>query len=134
LDGFETRRKQGLGAFIAEKDIAGHSFPDLVSILQGVRGIHIQYRGTGKVGDPITPVPYMLGVGSPGSGAYCIPSFFLDRMPFDVNSGIDFRDLSSMVPPVWIKGIEVYSSPGSTPMEYDRSSSTGCGSIVIWTR
>jgi hypothetical protein len=39
-----------------------------------------------------------------------------------------------MVRPETIKGVEVYSSGGMIPPQYDRSSSTQCGSIVIWTR
>jgi hypothetical protein len=37
------------------------------------------------------------------------------------------------VRPEAIKGIEVYANPGTIPAQFDMMSSTGCGSIVIWT-
>jgi hypothetical protein len=133
-DGFETRRKQGLGAFVTEEDIARHSFSDLISVLQGLRGVNVEWGGSGKTAGISFPMPYLLGISSPQGGLRCLPNFFLDGAPFPVARKEDYRDLSAMLPPLWIKGIEVYSSPGTIPAQYDLTSSTGCGSIVIWTR
>ena len=134
-DGFERRRMQGLGAFVTEQDIARHGFPDLISILQGVRGVRVEWGPpTRNESGFNTPMPFLLGVSSPQGGLYCRPNFFLDGAPFPARRQEDYRDLSAMLPPVWIKGIEVYSSPGTIPAQYDLTSSTGCGSIVIWTR
>jgi hypothetical protein len=55
-------------------------------------------------------------------------------MPFYVDKDFPFADLSAMVRPETIKGIEVYAAAGMIPAQYDRSSSTQCGSVVIWTR
>jgi hypothetical protein len=130
-DGFYRRQKQGMGAFVTQQDIARHSFSDLISVLQGLRGVHVEYGGTGKTGGIAFPLPYLLGVSSVQGGLRCSPNFFLDGAPFPDN---DFRWLSGVVPPGQIKGIEVYSSPGTIPAQYDRTWSNGCGSIVIWTR
>src|ERR1035441_4875066 len=35
--GFETRRLQGMGAFVTEQDIARHNFSELINVLEGVR-------------------------------------------------------------------------------------------------
>jgi protocatechuate 3,4-dioxygenase beta subunit len=129
--GFETRRLQGMGAFVTEQDIARHGFSDLISVLQGVRGVNVQWGGTGKTGGISFPLPYLLGVSSLQGSLRCRPNFFLDGAPFPRS---DFKGLSSIVQPGQIKGIEVYSSPGTIPAQYDLTSSTGCGSIVIWTR
>ena len=129
-DGFYRRRSQGLGAYVTEQDITRHGFSDLISVLDGVRGITVEWGGTGKTGGLARPLPYLLGVSSPQGGFRCSPNFFLDGAPFRD----DFRGLTSDVPPEAIKGIEVYSSVGTIPPQYDLTSSTGCGSIVIWTR
>jgi hypothetical protein len=129
--GFETRRLQGMGAFVTEQDIARHGFSDLISVLQGVRGVNVEWGGTGKTGGIAFPLPYLLGISSPQASLRCRPNFFLDGAPFPRS---DFKGLSSIVQPGQIKGIEVYSSPGTIPAQYDLTSSTGCGSIVIWTR
>jgi hypothetical protein len=122
--GFEDRRKMGMGAFITEQEIAKHDFNDLTSILEGARGVHF-YR------TPRGAVPYMLGVVSvqKGKGPTCPPNLFLDGAPF-----LDYDLLTRIAQPQVIKGIEVYGNPGSVPAQYDLFSSTGCGSIVIWTR
>ena len=130
-DGFYRRQKQGLGAYVTAQDIARHGFSDLISVLDGIRGITIEFGGSGKTGGLSRPLPYLLGVSSPEGGLRCSPNFFVDGAPFPRD---DFRGLSSDVPPEAIKGIEVYSSVGTIPAQYDMYSSTGCGSIVIWTR
>jgi hypothetical protein len=124
--GFEDRRKMGMGAFVTEQDIAKHGFNDLTSILEGVRGVHFFRKRSGGSGDA---VPYMLGVVSIRNGPTCPPNLFLDGAPYT-----DYDLLTRIAHPEVIKGIEVYGNPGTVPAQYDLFSSTGCGSIVIWTR
>jgi hypothetical protein len=123
-NGFETRRQQHFGTFITQEDLARHPAFDLIDVLAGIPGVHIEYGTTGF------PTPYLHGT----SGGLCRPNFFLDNMPFQVDSDFPFADLSAQVRPETIKGVEVYSSGGMIPPQYDRSSSTQCGSVVIWTR
>jgi hypothetical protein len=127
--GFETRRLQGMGAFVTEQDIKRHTFSELISVLEGVRGIHVEYGGQGGRG---WGTPFLLGVTSiqGKNGVRCLPNYFLDGVRFPD----DFAQLSGLAYPEAIKGIEVYSNPGTIPAQYDLTSSTGCGSIVIWTR
>lgn len=133
--GFEKRRIQGMGAFVTEAEITRHGFSDLTEILEGVRGVRVVWGGTGKTGGIAFPVPYLLGVSSVQAGSiHCLPNFFVDGAQFRVTGMEDYGDLSAMLPPQWIKGVEVYSNPGAMPLQYDLTSSTGCGSIVIWTR
>jgi hypothetical protein len=136
--GFETRRQQGLGAFLTAQDISRHGYSELSSILQGTRGINVIYGGAGGRG---LPFPFLLGV-SDFNRMRCVPNVFLDGAPFSIDSGPPRRGpdrerfdvLSSIARPEAIRGIEVYSSGGTIPAQYDLTSSTGCGSIVIWTR
>ncbi len=123
-NGFEARRQEHVGHFITQEDIARQPAFDLIDVLAGIPGVHIEY---GKKG---FPTPYVHGTGS----GFCVPNFFLDNMPFQVDADAPFADLNGMVPPETIIGIEVYSSASMIPPQYDKSSSTQCGSIVIWTR
>src|ERR1019366_10142499 len=118
-EGFYRRQKQGLGAYVTAQDIVRHGSSDLVSVLQGVRGVNVVYGSMGNASGITDPVPYLLGVSSvQGGGIHCLPNFFLDGAPFRVSSPADYRDLSAMVPPASIKGIEVYSSSGTMPIQY----------------
>jgi hypothetical protein len=119
--GFEDRRKMGLGAFMTEEEIKRHTFPELITVLQGLRGVRVEFGHIpGAMG-----IPYMLS-----GGRRCTPNYFLDGTHFPN----DFSQLTGLVPPERIKGIEAYNSPGTIAIEYDMIASTGCGSIVIWTR
>jgi hypothetical protein len=119
--GFEFRRKMGLGGFMTEEEVKRHTFPELVTVLEGIRGVRVNWGGAkGVMG-----IPFMMGMGHT-----CAPNYFLDGSPFPS----DFEQLSGLVPPESIKGIEVYSSVGTVPVQYDNFARTGCGSIVIWTR
>jgi hypothetical protein len=71
----------------------------------------------------------------------CIPNYFVDGSPFVVEAVVPspgksrtFADLDAAVPPESILAIEVYASPVGIPPEFDLSSSTGCGTILIWTK
>lgn len=122
--GFETRRRQAFGHFITPEDLARHPSFDLIDVLAKSPQVHVEYGTTGR------PAPYMRGTG-PG---YCLPNFFLDGAPFVVDKDHPFEDLSGFVPTGVIRGVEIYSSSEMIPPLWDLSSSTGCGSIVIWTR
>jgi len=138
LSGFGERRQHGLGAYLTEDEIAKHNYPDLSSILRGVRGITVECVATKRLqGIPCFPMPYMLGV-SDYSGAHCTPNYFIDGTHFFVDSAgppsrYPFSDLNAQFSSASIRGIEVYANPGAIPAQFDLTSSTGCGSIVIWT-
>lgn len=136
--GFEDRRRFGLGAFVTADVLSRHHYESLATLLGTVRGIRVEYGTSGL------PAVYQVGT----SAGRCVPSFFVDgalyhlslpmtrRMalrPEDSN-GVAFRDISGIVQPTEIKGIEVYTTSGGIPPQFDYTSSTGCGSIVIWTR
>lgn len=129
-DGFKERQRWGLGAFLTSADIAKHPYLALGDVLGAMRGVRIAY------GDAGYPLPVLRG-GTTGS---CIPNFFLNGAPFHVDGAkasrqvvAPFSDLTQAAPVESIKGVEVYSS-AMVPAEYDRTGSTACGSIVIWTR
>lgn len=129
-DGFRWRQRMGLGAFLTDAEIAKHPYLELGDVLFAIKGVKIDRGEAGY------PLPLLHG----GTTGWCIPNFFLNGAPFHVDGArpspfvrFPFSDLMQAAPVESIKGVEVYSS-GMIPAQYDRSSSTACGSIVIWTR
>jgi hypothetical protein len=64
----------------------------------------------------------------------------LDGAPFAVDGANPsrtvahpFTDLTAVAHPDIIRAIEVYTTSGTMPAEFDVTSSTGCGSVLIWT-
>jgi hypothetical protein len=143
-NGFDARRAKGLGAYVTEEDLAKHNYADLTSVLMSVRGLHVEYGSSGF------PVAYLRGINDFGPDGkslrvYCIPNIFIDGAPYAIDRApmsrnpdpkvpSPYSELTGEVRPEMIRGIEVYSSSGTIPAQYDRTSSTGCGSIVIWLK
>jgi hypothetical protein len=130
LSGFDDRKQHGLGAYVTEDDIKQHNYNDMAQIFRTVAGIKVDCPvvKTKLQGVPCRPLVQMLGI-SNMNNVHCTPTFFVDGAQFP--SG--YSDLNASIPVASIKGIEVYSNPGSIPPQFDLESSTGCGSIVIWT-
>jgi len=138
--GFEERRRMGLGTFLTPDFLAKNVFTSLAEILHSTPAVKVEYGTAGR------PVVYLRGT----SGSYCAPTYFIDNMEFDMSRqisvmpgrqdgkfvalGLAFSELNAMAPAHTIKGVEIYDAPGETPAQYDRSYTTGCGSVVIWTR
>ena len=68
-----------------------------------------------------------------GFAADCVPVFFLDG----AETQVPYGDISFLVRPEEIEGIEVYTSVNA-PAQFRRGvtgfSDSSCGVIVIWTR
>ena len=127
--GFTQRRRMGLGAFFTAEDIARLGSFDLSDVLGRMSGLQLS-----RIGGDFMPTMRR------ANGTICIPTFFVDGFAFPVDgarAGKDtmapFTDLSSLLLPHMVRGIEVYANLGSIPLEYDRTATTGCGSVLIWT-
>jgi len=127
--GFSARRKTGSGAFRTEREIALHPYEDLTAVLATLPHVRVDQGTTGF------PMPYFRG-----GGGLCIPTYFVDGAHFLVNGAspnekvkYPYTDLSAIIRPEHIKAIEVYSSLGAVPLQFDRSFLGSCGAIVIWT-
>jgi len=77
--GFDARKIQGMGAFATQAEIGRHGFSDLSSVLQGMRGIHIDFGG---------PFPVVAMI---GGAARCNPNWFLD--------GVEIRHIKTAAGP-----------------------------------
>ena len=131
LAGFELRRKQGHGHFISTAEMENRRGSSLADVLAGIEGVHVNHDRGGF------PLPYLRGT----KAGQCIPNFFLDGAPFAVDGANasrtvahPFTDLTAVAHPDIIRAVEVYTTSGTMPAEFDVTSSTGCGSVLIWTR
>jgi hypothetical protein len=140
--GFYERRAHGLGKFMTDSQIAIHHYSVLGELLGSVNGMHVEANRFSVY------TPFLHGT----AAGFCSPNYYVDGTLYirsvsnvglspgrggtanPTSAGMGFNDLSLMVPPETIKGLEVYESPGTVPAQFDLFSSTGCGSIVIWTR
>jgi len=137
-DGFETRRMRGLGSYVTAEQISRHNFSNIPDILRGLGSVRVECNAMKGSAMGCIPVPYLRGG--------CVPNVFLDGVEFVVTKvggmkgtqppadPLRFEELSEIVRPEMIRGIEVYAGPGTVPAQYDRFSSTDCGSIMIWTK
>ena len=150
-DGFDTRRMQGFGTFVTADDLAKHPTPVLVDILARIKDIHVEHGVSVGPGRSGVPIPFLRGT----SSTYCLPNVYVDGIllmsvktdptllsadakpasAVEKNDLVSqFADLALAVHAENLTGIEVYSSAGTIPAQFDRSSWNGCGSIVMWTR
>lgn len=110
--GFLKRSKGGRGHFITPEQIARQPAFDVTDYLRTIPGLSIVPVG---------------GFGGEILIRNCSPTVFVDGM--QVFQGAS--DLSSIVRPADVAGIEVYNSPTSTPFEFQKG---GCGAVVVWTK
>lgn len=118
MAGFESRKKMGGGYFIDDEALNRRNAQFTADILRGTPGVTITPGGIGS--DRVSMR------GSAGAGT-CAPEVFINGLRTPIPDGI----IDNLVQPQDIRGVEVYSRLGSTPIEYQ--SRNGCGSIVIWT-
>ena len=116
-NGFERRRRSGVGNYIDESQIERMRPNRFSEVLRRVPGLRVD-EGIGSAA----------GITMRGDAASCSPTVFLDghRMP-----DMDMRDLDSFVLPNDIGFVEVYTST-QAPAEF--TTLDGCGVIVVWTR
>ena len=125
---FDRRRRASAGYFATAAEIMKFSPSDLGDVFQRVPSLRLQ-PGPPRAGSTSKQVTMMGGGGNP----YCVPTFFVDGVEFAGGGAGSFAEVMDAVHPELVKGIEVYRSAGPIPPRFDRSSRTGCGSIVVWT-
>lgn len=128
---FEKRRQTGMGTFLGPQELEQLRGYDFAAVLANARGVTLGGTVRGK------SMPYLRGF----SAGRCIPNYFVDGVQIVVESVLptpgrsrSFAELEGLAPSELISAVEIYASPVGLPPEYDRTSSTGCGSILIWTK
>jgi hypothetical protein len=130
MRGFYERRDRGVGTFLTRAEIQRRMAPRLLDILLTMPGVAIRgstrgldehlylTRAGARCRDPEPPIP---------------PVVFVDGRTWGTILADDpITDLLNSLQPEIVVGIEVYSSPGQIPAEFNRREAR-CGAIVIWT-
>ena len=119
MNGFEMRRRGGMGRYISREDIDRRRPYDFTSLLYSVPGTRVSFRA-GQV-----------SVAMRGTFGNCTPAIYIDGF----QQMLDYEsDLNFLVQPDEIEGVEIYNSGASTPAQFSGRGELGCGSIVVWTR
>jgi carboxypeptidase family protein len=117
LDGFEERRKRGLGHFITRAQIEAQSPLVLSEMLRGVPGAELMQ--TNIVGRMTLRFARRND---------CAPAYFVDGQ-YLINYNID--DMN----PRNVEGVELYAGFAGLPQEFAKQMGVqACGVVVIWTR
>ena len=119
FSGFYRRSRSGAGRFLTRDDIERRRpirTTDLFHVMPRVQLISADPQFGGR---------QMVAMRSTG-GTYCAPNVFIDGM-----IGMTAEDINMLLPDD-IDGVEIYTSPAMTPIEYQRN--TDCGAILFWLR
>jgi hypothetical protein len=117
MAGFYNRKATGSGRFITSDDIARRNPTNFTDLLRSVPGFRVETRGftnTVRV-----------------RGSRCAPLVWLDGQGlFAAEIDLDAFD------PRTFAGIEIYSGSASVPVEFqgNQRMSSGCGTLVLWSR
>ncbi|NLG62144.1 MAG: TonB-dependent receptor [Candidatus Cloacimonetes bacterium] len=118
-NGFYRRSRMGTGRFLTREDIERRNpirTTDLFHVIPRVQLISADPRFGGR--QMVAMRTY--------SGGYCAPNVYIDGM-----LGMTAEDINMLLPED-IDGVEIYTTPALTPIEYQRNSD--CGAILFWLR
>lgn len=113
---FEERRKLGFGTFITAEDIERRNPVSIGDVLRGIPSIAISGSG------------YDRQFATSTRSSKCQLQVVVDDVLLPTPT-----DLTALVVPSEVMGIEVYPGPATAPMQY-KSAGSGCGVILIWTK
>ena len=117
LDGFEERRRQGLGHYVTRTEIETRDPLLLSEMMRTIPGTFLV--PTGLFGMSVLRFSRRVD---------CLPTYFVDGMLMR-NYNIDDMPVRN------VEGIEVYSGTSGLPGQFvNRMNSPACGTVVIWTR
>lgn len=111
LGPFHRRLEAGRGSFITQDEIVERDPNQMTDLLREVVGIRVY--GSSPFGTAVSSV------------RGCGLRVFIDGLPAP---GFRVDDM----PPQDVAGVEIYTGPAQTPVEFRRAGD--CGALVIWTR
>ena len=126
LDGFERRRRMGLGTFFSREDIEERHPATVMDLLSNIPGLRVSRRGTT---DQMSSTRGVLNI---QGRSQCMPIFWVDgvRMNF---AGSGQHVLQWLPRGHELQAVEVYQGRASYPAEFGGPEAR-CGVIVLWTR
>lgn len=122
LQGFEDRRKAGIGTFITQEDINDKNSPTVGELLRGVSGVGVAPGPNGW---------YLITSTRGGRSMQnqaCLMDIYLDGMPADQEV------VQRSTRPVDLEAIEVYNGPATVPAQFKKQLTGSCGVVLMWTR
>jgi hypothetical protein len=119
IEEFYRRQARGPGVFITRADIDARRPTRLSDMARQFPGIRVVGRPGG-----------LMGIRFPNTSMArrdCPPQYWIDGRRV---TNLELDEL----PPGDIEGIELYSGPSSTPMQFMSNEDKTCGTVVIWSR
>ena len=115
--GFERRRLNGFGKYLSTERILKSHTHDVSMLLRTLGGVVIDRNNVIHLDHGVTTL-----VGTPCRGAQVFINGVRMGEGFDV----------SLIPVETVRGVEMYNSSASLPMEF-RTDRSACGTVLIWT-
>jgi hypothetical protein len=113
------------GKFVTREHIESRPASTPTDLMQGIPGVTI--RPVSRANNPSGMVVKLILMR--GTVDFCEPSLYLDGVRIRQTADAPIDD---MLNSVMLEGIEVYTTLGSAPAEYQ--SSNNCGVVLFWTR
>lgn len=123
-NGFEARRATGTGRFLDDKELAKLKLPTTTTVLGRLPGMMLRTHSRGMrvfMRDP--------------KGRACAPTVWVDGQMYSPAAEIDVDaviDIDALADVNQIAGIEVYQRSTQVPLQWNSTSRSACGVIVIW--
>ena len=122
LEGFEARKKMGIGHYVTRSEIEARNPLVLTDMIRTIPGTSVKPVGMGQ------SVLRFTRASGKGRGADCPPAYFIDGTMAIVYN-LDDMPVSD------VEAIELYSGLSALPSEFAKArSNLACGTVVIWTR
>ena len=115
---FWARRARGFGKFVTRDEIDQKNASQFVDVVRNVSGVRIQ-MARGRMDIRFRGA----AIGNPRD---CPPQYWLDGIPLQSGGADEFS-------PSNVEAIELYSSPATTPPQFNTRNAT-CGTVVVWSR
>jgi len=123
LEGFEARKKMGIGHYVTRAEIEARNPLVLTDVVRTIPGTNLKSVGMGQ-----SVLRFTRASGKGRGGGDCPPAYFIDGT-LAVGYNLDDMPVSD------VEAIELYSGLSALPSEFAKArSNLACGTVVIWTR
>jgi len=123
LDGFEARKKIGVGHYVTREQIEARNPLVLTDMVRTIPGTNVKSAGGGR-----SVLRFARAEGRGRGMGDCPPTYFIDGM-MAVGYNLDDMPVSD------VEAIELYSGLSGLPGEFAKARpNLVCGTVVIWTR
>ncbi len=122
LQGYEDRRRAGIGQFITQDQINNKNSQTVGELLRGYIGVGVEPGPNGW---------YLITSTRGGrslENSACLMDIFMDGIPMDQEA------IQMSTRPVDLEAIEIYSGPATVPAQFKKQTTGSCGVVLMWTR